>query len=63
MACRRQFRSNHYIEKREVMDEFGETPNIYVWPKDHIEGNPLPEDFHQRLGDALTDAGFDWEMS
>jgi hypothetical protein len=43
------------------MDEFGETPTIYVWPIDHEEGQPLPDDFYQRLRDALTAGGFDYE--
>ena len=45
------------------MDEFGETPTIYVWPIDHIEGESLPDDFYTRLGVALTAAGFDWETA
>ena len=45
------------------MDEFGETPTIYVWPTDHIEGQPLPDDFYEKLGDALKSAGFDWETT
>jgi hypothetical protein len=43
------------------MDEFGETPTIYIWPKDHEEGEPFPEDFWKRLGEALDAAGYEWE--
>lgn len=43
------------------MDEYGETPSIYVWPKDHEEGTPLPDDFRDRLSAALDSAGIEWE--
>lgn len=43
------------------MDEFGETPTIYVWPKDHVEGDPLPDDFYRRLSECLGNGGFEWE--
>lgn len=43
------------------MDEFGETPTIYVWPVDHDEGQPFPDDFWERLSAALSDAGIAWE--
>jgi hypothetical protein len=43
------------------MDEFGETPTIYVWPKDHVEGDPLPEDFYSRLWTVLRENGFEGE--
>lgn len=39
------------------MDEFGETPQIYVWPIDHVEGDPFPEDFMRTVSDALELAG------
>jgi hypothetical protein len=45
------------------MDEFGETPTIYVWPKDHEEGQPFPEDFWDRLDAALKAAGIEYETS
>lgn len=38
------------------MDEFGETPTIYVWPKGHEPGQPFPEDFWSRVWAALDDA-------
>lgn len=43
------------------MDEFGETQSIYVWPKDHTEGEPYPKDFRDRLDKSLTAAGIEWE--
>jgi hypothetical protein len=45
------------------MNEFGETPTIYVWPTDHEEGQAFPEDFWERLGEALTAAGIAWETA
>jgi len=43
------------------MDEFGDTPTIYVWPKDHNEGDPLPEDFYARVTQGLKSVGIEWE--
>lgn len=43
------------------MDEYGDTPTIYVWPKDHVDGDPIPDDFYDRLTVALTAAGIAWE--
>lgn len=43
------------------MDEFGETPSIYVWPKGHEEGEPFPDDFWQRVRYALEVAGIESE--
>jgi hypothetical protein len=43
------------------MDEFGETHKIYVWPADHEDGDPFPDDFYDRLNTALAVAGFEWE--
>jgi len=40
------------------MDEFGETPTFYIWPKDHVEGDPFPADFYTRVRVALEAAGF-----
>lgn len=45
------------------MDEFGETPTFYIWPVDHEEGNPFPEDFDKRLRETLRAAGFDFERA
>jgi len=27
------------------MNEFGETPSIYVWPEGHHDGEPFGDDF------------------
>lgn len=43
------------------MDEYGETPRIYIWPVDHEEGTPFPDDFRDRLSAALKAAGIEWE--
>lgn len=45
------------------MNEFGETPTFYIWPKDHEEGEPFPEDFYSRVCEALAAAGFDAETT
>lgn len=44
------------------MDEFGESPSIYVWPEGHEEGESFGDDFWGRLAKALTAAGIEWEM-
>lgn len=43
------------------MDEFGESPSIYVWPKGHEEGAPFGDDFYERISKALSAAGIEWE--
>ena len=43
------------------MDEFGETPAFYIWPKGHKEGDPFPDDFYTRLQEALSAAGYESE--
>jgi hypothetical protein len=43
------------------MDEFGETPSIYVWPADHIEGDSFPEDFWVRVRRGLRAEGIECE--
>ncbi len=43
------------------MDEFGETPSFYIWPKGHEEGEAFPEDFQERLTKALESVGLEWE--
>lgn len=45
------------------MDEFGETPTIFVWPKDHEEGNPYPKDFYEKMSAALKATGIEWERA
>lgn len=42
-------------------DQWGETPSFYIWPKDHEEGSPYPDDFHADLRKVLRAAGFDCE--
>lgn len=44
------------------MDEFGETPSIYVWPKDHVEGDSFPEDFWERVRRGLRSEGIESEL-
>jgi hypothetical protein len=44
-----------------MSNEFGEDPAIYVWPADHEDGTPFPEDFWDKVGEALEAAGIDWE--
>ena len=43
------------------MDEYGETPSFYIWPVNHEEGDPFPEDFYSRVYAALGAAGFEAE--
>lgn len=43
------------------MDEFGETPAYYIWPKGHDEGQPFPPDFYERISNALDAIGMDFE--
>jgi hypothetical protein len=43
------------------MDEFGETPGIYVWPKRHDPETEYPGDFWVKLAKALHDAGIEFE--
>lgn len=40
------------------MNEFGESPAFYIEPADHVEGEPYPEDFYERLYEVLGAAGF-----
>jgi len=43
------------------MDEFGDTPSVYVWPKDHTEGDSFGEDFWERVTRGLDSVGIEWE--
>lgn len=43
------------------MNEFGEDPSIYVWPKGHEEGTAFPEDFYSKLAEALRSFDIEWE--
>ena len=45
------------------MNEFGETPSIYVWPKHHNEGDPFPEDFWDLVSEGLRSVGIEWETA
>lgn len=45
------------------MDNFGESPSIYVWPAGHEPGNPYPEDFWASVETALDAAGIAWERA
>lgn len=44
-------------------NEFGETPTVYVFPVDHVEGEPYPEDFWDRLQKGLDSVGLDYESA
>ena len=43
------------------MNEFGETPSIYVNPKGHVEGQPYPENFWDLVQQGLDSVGIEWE--
>lgn len=43
------------------MDEWGETPEVYLWPTDHEEGTAYPEDFWDRVQRGLESVGISWE--
>ena len=43
------------------MNEFGETPSIYVWPYDHEEGDAFPENFWDLVRKGLRSVGIDYE--
>lgn len=43
------------------MNEFGETPKIYVWPSYHEPGTPYPDGFWVNLRSVLDAAGVEWE--
>jgi hypothetical protein len=43
------------------MNEFGETPSIYVWPAGHEEGESYGEDFWERVTKGLKSVGIEWE--
>lgn len=45
------------------MDEFGEEHSIYVWPLDQEDGEPYPDDFYDRIGKALDEAGIGWDTT
>lgn len=43
------------------MDEYGESPSYYIWPKGHVDGDSFGDDFHDRLERALASEGLEWE--
>lgn len=43
------------------MNEFGETPTVYLWPKDHQEGTAYPDDFWDRVQAGLASVGIEYE--
>lgn len=43
------------------MDEFGETPRVYLWPENHEEGQPFPDDFWERVRKGLDSVGIEYE--
>ena len=44
-----------------MTNEFGEDPSIYVYPTDHEDGEPFPEDFWERVRRALSAEGINYE--
>ena len=44
-----------------MANEFGEDPAFYIWPTEHEDGTPFPEDFYDRLWRALKSEGLEWE--
>ncbi len=45
-----------------MANEFGEEVSIYVWPTDHEDGTPYPDDFYERISSALATVGISWEV-
>lgn len=43
------------------MNQFGETPSIYVSPENHEEGQAYPDDFWERAEKGLKSVGITWE--
>lgn len=46
-----------------MSNEFGDDPSIYVYPKDHTDGEAFPPDFWTRLSVVLENAGISWERT
>ena len=46
-----------------MANEFGEDPTIYVWPADHEDGEPFPDDFWQTVTKGLKSVGIEWEST
>lgn len=45
------------------MNEFGETPTVYLWPKGHVEGEPYPDDFWEKVQKGLKSVGIEYETT
>jgi len=43
------------------MNEFGETPSVYLWPKGHEEGSAYPREFWDLVERGLKSVGIEWE--
>jgi len=43
------------------MNEFGETPRVYLWPAGLEEGESYPDDFWERVSKGLKSVGIEWE--
>lgn len=44
-----------------MANEFGEDWAYYIWPEDHEDGEPFPDDLHDRIRRALKTEGLDFE--
>lgn len=44
-----------------MADEYGEDPAFYIWPLEHEDGEPFPEDFYERLKRALASENLGYE--
>lgn len=44
-----------------MTDEWGEDIAFYIWPTDHEDGDPYPDDFYARVNKVLCDGGFECE--
>lgn len=44
-----------------MANEDGEDPSIYVWPIDHEDGDPFPDDFWEKVTEGLRSVGIEWE--
>jgi len=46
-----------------MSNEYGEDPKFYVYPLDHEDGEPFPEDFYKDMTEALRSVGMGWETA
>lgn len=44
-----------------MANQFGEDPAFYIFPTDHVDGEPFPENFYSDLYMVLRANGFDCE--